>query len=155
MMSNSQREIDIWPSIVKVKKIFEYYAQYGERMNIDRLTSFRYMKMMKDAKVPLNKTSLEIIYKSENKSNTMSFSQFLNAIVKISSELTANISTKLDQKKIIFNFINNFLIPLEDNIDTNNIELEMNIDDVIANKEFVNTLILSAKFNFLSPFLIP
>ena len=62
--------------------------------------------MMKDAKVPLDKTSLEIIYKSENKSNTMSFNQFLNAIVKISSELTANISTKVDQKKIIFNFIN-------------------------------------------------
>lgn len=148
MMSNSQLEIDIWPSIVKVKKIFEYYAQYGERMNIDRLTSFRYMKMMKDAKVPLDKTSLEIIYKSENKSNTMSFNQFLNAIVKISSELTANISTKLDQKKIIFNFINNFLIPLEDNIDTSNIELEMNIDDVIANKEIVNTLMKASPVLF-------
>lgn len=148
MMSNSQREIDIWPSIVKVKKIFEYYAQYGERMNIDRLTSFRYMKMMKDAKVPLNKTSLEIIYKSENKSNTMSFNQFLNAIVKISSELTANIKTKLDKKKIIFNFINNFLLPLDNNIDTSNIELEMNIDDIITNNDIVNTLMKASPVLF-------
>lgn len=139
----SDTPIDIWPLVVKTKKVFEFYCQFGERMNLDRLKSFLFVKLVSDAGIPIDKTEVEIIYKSENKSNTMNFNQFLNTIVKFA--MTVNI-TEQDKKKKVFDFISKYLLPLYDEIEntaTYN-STNQNVDQLIRNEQMVTMISKSA-----------
>ena len=135
-MISSTCDIDIWPLICKIKKLFEYYCQYGNRLNVNHLKSFHYVKLLRDSgvissdndlthnmddvhdddehEIPrITKTQVEIIYKSENTSNTMTFNQFLNAMVKISKRKYIHI---VDKKQMIYHLLTEHLIPLYDHL---------------------------------------
>lgn len=72
-----------------LKRLFEYYCQFGERMNVNFLKSHKYQKFAIDADIldsKLNKTRLELIFSAENKNkmkSQMDFDTFLNSLVKI------------------------------------------------------------------------
>ena len=141
--SISETPIDIWPLVVKTKKVFEFYCQFGERMNLDRLKSFRFVKLVSDAEIPIDKTEVEIIYKSENKSNTMNFNQFLNTIVKFAMIVN---KTEHDKKTKVFNFISKYLLPLYNEIDntaTYN-PANQNVDDLIRDVQMITMISKSA-----------
>ena len=100
--------------INKVKEIFEYYCQYGERLNSRILKSHGFIKLFRESGImdkKLNTTRLEIIYKSINKNNQLNFDQFLNSLVKISS-YKYNITSKKDIKNATQKIILEYLYPL-------------------------------------------
>ena len=72
---------------IKLRKIFEYYCQFGERMNINVIKSQKYYKLLIDCKLvdeTLNKTRIELIFSSENKHKPqMVFDTFLNSLIKV------------------------------------------------------------------------
>ena len=100
--------------INKLKEIFEYYCQYGERLNSRILKSHGFIKLFRESGImdkKLNTTRLEIIYKSINKNNQLNFDQFLNSLVKISS-YKYNITSKKDIKSATQKIILEYLYPL-------------------------------------------
>ena len=100
--------------INKLKEIFEYYCQYGERLNSRILKSHGFIKLFRESGImdkKLNTTRLEIIYKSINKNNQLNFDQFLNSLVKISS-YKYNITSKKDIKNATQKIILEYLYPL-------------------------------------------
>ena len=83
----SQKENDS-NYINQIKEVFEYYCQFGERLNSKILKSHKYIKLFRESGLmdkDLDTTRLEIIYKSINKNNQMNFEQFLNSLLKIAS----------------------------------------------------------------------
>jgi hypothetical protein len=89
--SNIQQTQPSQQEMVKshLKRLFEYYCQFGERMNVNFLKSHKYQKFAIDADIldsKLNKTRLELIFSAENKNkmkSQMDFETFLNSLVKI------------------------------------------------------------------------
>jgi len=67
-----------------LKRLFEYYCQFGERMNVNFLKSHKYQKFAIDADIldsKFNKTRIELIFSAENKNKMkshMDFDTFLN-----------------------------------------------------------------------------
>ena len=107
--------------ITKLKDIFEYYCQYGERLNSKILKSHRYIKLFKESGLMdkrLDTTRLEIIYKSINKNNQMKFDEFLNSLVKIAS-YKYNLTEKKDIKNATQKIILEYLYPLYYSISNN------------------------------------
>ena len=108
----------------KVEKIFQFYCQFGERLNTKTLKSFKYIRLLEDSKIlvnsknilsnnPLSKHELEIIFYSESKNNnTINFHQFLNILVRIS-----NIKYSFeDKKRNTLQLIIEYLMPLYNKI---------------------------------------
>ncbi len=84
--NNAHNEDDMTFLIKKLKKIFEHYCQFGERLNTIYMKSNKYMKLAQESDIldqTVNRTRLELIYKSESKSNQMDFKKFLNSLIKI------------------------------------------------------------------------
>ena len=94
--------------ISKLQEVFEYYCQYGERLNSKILKSHKFIKLFRESGLmdkKLDTTRLEIIYKSMNKNNQMTFEQFLNSLLKIAAykyDLTEKKDIKKATQKIIF-----------------------------------------------------
>lgn len=74
----------------KLREIFNYYASYGDRLNISNLKSAKFHKMMQDAKIISNNTQhitegvlmdkkrIDLIFCSVNKHKpNMAFENFL------------------------------------------------------------------------------
>lgn len=74
-----------------LKKIFEYYAFNGEKLNLDYMGSFKFHKFAVDANIigkSINKTKLDLIFsKATLKSCKMNFNSFTKSLVYISQEL--------------------------------------------------------------------
>ena len=72
---------------IKLKKIFEYYCQFGERMNISYIKSQKYYKLLSDCNIideTLNKIRIELIFTKENKHKPqMSFETYLNSLIRV------------------------------------------------------------------------
>jgi hypothetical protein len=70
-----------------LKQIFEFYCQFGERLNTQYLKSHKFFKFAQDANFydnNLTKIKLELIYKSQVGNNQlMDFKSFLNSLIKI------------------------------------------------------------------------
>jgi hypothetical protein len=49
-----------------LSKIFQFYTSFGERINLKNLRSNKFHKMMKDCGIPLAKTTLDLMFVSEN-----------------------------------------------------------------------------------------
>ena len=130
---NSENNSDNY--IEKLKDIFEYYCQYGERLNSRILKSHGFIKLFRESGLmdkKLNTTRLEIIYKSINKNNQMNFDQFLNSLLKIAS-YKFNLTDKKDIKAATQKIILENLYPLYYTIlnnssrkDTNSISQDIN-----------------------------
>ncbi len=70
-----------------LKQIYEFYCQYGERLNTQYLKSHKFFKFAQEANLydtNLTKVKLELIYKSEvGNEKLMDFKTYLNSLVKI------------------------------------------------------------------------
>ena len=134
--------------ITKLKDVFEYYCQYGERLNSKILKSHGFIKLFRESGLmdkKLNTTRLEIIYKSINKNNQMNFDQFLNSLLKIAS-YKYNLSDKNDIKNAIQKIILENLFPLYYTISNNNIN--NNILSIDSKSNIINST--SSDFNNLT-----
>ena len=98
---------------IHLKRIFEYYCQFGERMNFNYLKSHKFQKFAVDADLidgRLTKTKLELIFTSENKTkikSQMNFETFLNSLIKLAE-------VKFIEKNDILNkYAKNNISPLQ------------------------------------------
>lgn len=70
-----------------LKQIYEFYCQYGERLNTQYLKSHKFFKFAQEANfydANLTKIKVELIYKSEvGNEKLMDFKSFLNSLIKI------------------------------------------------------------------------
>ena len=123
--------------ISKLKEIFEYYCQYGERLNSRILKSHGFIKLFRESGLMdkrLDTTRLEIIYKSINKNNQMNFDQFLNSLIKIAS-YKYNLTEKKDIKNATQKIILEYLYPLNYKyVKNNNIFQSNNLNNNDNNK---------------------
>ena len=136
--------------ISKLKDVFEYYCQYGERLNSRILKSHGFIKLFRESGLmdkKLNTTRLEIIYKSINKNNQMNFDQFLNSLLKIDS-YKYNLSDKNDIKNATQKIILENLFPLYYTISNNNINNNNNILSIDSKSNIINST--SSDFNNLT-----
>ena len=123
--------------ISKIQEVFEYYCQYGERLNSKILKSHKFIKLFRESGLmdkKLDTTRLEIIYKSINKNNQMTFDQFLNSLLKIAS-YKYNLYDKKDIKKATQKIIYDNLFPLYYSI-TNSNSLISDINPSNTNTDF-------------------
>ena len=105
-----------------IQEVFEYYCQYGERLNSKILKSHKFIKLFRESGLmdkKLDTTRLEIIYKSINKNNQMNFDQFLNSLLKIAS-FKYNIYDKKDIKRATQKIIYDNIYPLYYSITNSN-----------------------------------
>ena len=120
--SISQNQNDNY--ITKLKDVFEYYCQYGERLNSRILKSHGFIKLFRESGLmnkKLDTTRLEIIYKSINKNNQMNFDQFLNSLLKIAA-YKYSLTEKKDIKNATQKIILEYLYPLYYTINSNTLQ---------------------------------
>ena len=120
--SISQNQNDNY--IAKLKDVFEYYCQYGERLNSRILKSHGFIKLFRESGLmnkKLDTTRLEIIYKSINKNNQMNFDQFLNSLLKIAA-YKYSLTEKKDIKNATQKIILEYLYPLYYTINSNTLQ---------------------------------
>lgn len=82
----------------KLKEVFNYYASFGDRLNVSNLKSSKFHKMMQDAKITtasthylsdgqqgyVDKKKIDLIFCAVNKHKpNMSFDCFLQTLTKI------------------------------------------------------------------------
>ena len=146
---NSENNSDNY--IEKLKDIFEYYCQYGERLNSRILKSHGFIKLFRESGLmdkKLNTTRLEIIYKSINKNNQMNFDQFLNSLLKIAS-YKFNLTDKKDIKAATQKIILENLYPLYYTILNNSSILSIDSKSNIINStssDFNNLTLVQKNF---------
>lgn len=117
-------------TVSKLQALFEYYCQYGERLNTTIMKSHKFIKIAKEANIMspvINRTRLEIIYKSENKYNCMSFTQFLNSIMKIAEFKYKDEEVPLKEK--VNELIEKHFIPLHEAIFAQEIKIDTEMCD--------------------------
>ena len=135
--------------ITKLKDIYEYYCQYGERLNSRILKSHSFIKLFKESGLMdkrLDTTRLEIIYKSINKNNQMNFDQFLNSLLKISS-YKYNLTEKKDIKAATEKIILEYLFPLYYTINNTNTISNDSINNINnTSKDSMNLILLQKDF---------
>jgi len=72
---------------MKIKQLFEFYCQFGERMNTKFMKSHKFHIFATDAEIlddKFTKTRLELIFTAENKHKPqMDFNTFLNTLIKV------------------------------------------------------------------------
>ena len=126
-MNNSKKSISQNQNdnyIAKLKDVFEYYCQYGERLNSRILKSHGFIKLFRESGLmnkKLDTTRLEIIYKSINKNNQMNFDQFLNSLLKIAA-YKYSLTEKKDIKNATQKIILEYLYPLYYTINSNTLQ---------------------------------
>ena len=49
-----------------LSRIFQFYSSFGERTNLRNLRSNKFHKMMQDCGIPLSKTTLDLMFVSQN-----------------------------------------------------------------------------------------
>ena len=133
----NEQENDNSDYINKIQEVFEYYCQYGERLNSKILKSHKFIKLFRESGLmdkKLDTTRLEIIYKSINKNNQMNFEQFLNSLLKI-AKYKFDLSDKKEIKKATQKIIYDYLFPLYYSI-TNSNFLINDINHTHSNNEF-------------------
>ena len=110
---------------IKLRKIFEYYCQFGERMNINSIKSQKYYKLLSDSLLEdniLNKTRIELIYSSENKHKPqMSYETFLNSLIKVAEVKYSKKKEKLTSNQSLQKLIRENILPLYEKIFESNV----------------------------------
>jgi len=150
--------------INKIERLFQFYCQFGERLNIKTLKSIKYIKLLEDCNIlsnknnilsndPLSKQELEIIFSSESKNNSINFHQFLNVLMKISMK---RYSFSDDKKRNTLQLMNEYLLPLYNKIfniqnevlNNSLIDFNKNIDNYIHENNIIIIIQKNAKVLF-------
>jgi len=65
--------------------LFIYYTSYGDKLNVTTLKSSNFHKFLCDAKIetPENKIKYELLFVKETRRTALSFSEFLEILVKV------------------------------------------------------------------------
>jgi hypothetical protein len=120
---NSQMKQNNALMIEKLKKLFEYYCQYGEKLNTLILRTNKFIKLATECNIldkRLTTIRLEIIYKSENNRNQMNFKDFLNSLVKIGdfkfNTQKNSYMPKINKTKCLNMLIEKFILPRYDQL---------------------------------------
>ena len=150
MKNNEKENNNNSDYINKLREVFEYYCQYGERLNSKILKSHKFIKLFRESGLMdkrLDTTRLEIIYKSINKNNQMNFEQFLNSLLKIASykyDLSDKKEIKKATQKIIYDNLFSLYYSITNNNSLNNdmSPSQTNVDFRLTfnNKKFENIL---------------
>jgi hypothetical protein len=85
-LSYSSKNNPILPVQSKLKSLFSFYCQNGNKLNTEILRSPQFCKMLQESRLITNqadKIKVEIIFKSDNKLNKMNYEEFLNSLVKL------------------------------------------------------------------------
>jgi len=104
----------------KIRKLFEYYCQFGERLNTSCLKSNKFIKFSLEADIideNINKTRLELIFSSENKTKSkaqIDFDCFLNCLIKVAEIKYGN--EYKGANKSLQALIDNKILPLYEKI---------------------------------------
>lgn len=126
----------------KLKKVFEYYCQFGERMNILNMKSQKYYKLLTDCKLiddNLNKTRIELIFSSENKHKPqMNFETFLNSLIRV-AEIKYD---KIPSNQAVQKLIKENLIQRYDTIFDNTTNKE---SQIVVNNNFDASTLIDAR----------
>jgi hypothetical protein len=148
-IKNPQNEDDMTLLIKKLKILFEYYCQFGERLNLIYMKSNKYIKLALESEIldqSLNRTRLELIYKSETKSNQMDFKIFLNSLIKIAEWKylkgnIININDSENKQNALKFLIEDHFNPLYEKLFSNSMAQRTNLTDQShhdENKSLIN-----------------
>jgi hypothetical protein len=100
---------------VNLRKIFEFYVSYGERMNLKYMRSNKFLKLMGDVDIPLDKTTLDLLFVVEMKHRSnMDFEKFLNLLPKLAM-LVYQDSAK-QPKEALLDLLSTYFTPLYERI---------------------------------------
>ena len=134
--------------VEKLQEIFEYYCQYGERLNSTILKSHKYIKLFRESGLmdkKIDNTRLEIIYKSINKNNQMNFNQFLNSLLKIAA-YKYDLVQKSDIKKGTQKIILEYILPLYNIINNDNLFNEQQNETKTINDLYISSINYNKNF---------
>ena len=134
--------------VEKIQEIFEYYCQYGERLNSTILKSHKYIKLFRESGLmdkKIDTTRLEIIYKSINKNNQMNFNQFLNSLLKIAA-YKYDLLQKSDIKKGTQKIIIEYILPLYNLINSENLPNDQQNETKTINDLYISNINYNKNF---------
>lgn len=138
---------------IKIKKLFEYYCQFGERLNIKLMKICKFYKLLIDCKLIddiLNKTRIELIFSSENKhKQQMYFETFLNTLIKVAEVKYSSLPSNQALQTLIREYIlpryeqifgiqsNSKSVQINNNINSgSNANIDLRNSIIICNNEF-------------------
>jgi len=138
---------------MKIKRLFDFYCQFGDRMNVKFMKSSKFHMFATDAEIlddKFTKTRLELIFTSENKHKPqMDFNAFLNTLVKVaeykfkSSKDTSTSLNILIQRNLwpLYDriFENNNLTTMKNNNLPTNTHYEENKTDILTTQNVQTT----------------
>lgn len=119
---SSRKNGDVTDTTDKIKKVFEYYTQFGDRMNSEFIKSHKFVKLAEDAGIlskSVTQSKVEIIFLGENNHKPqMSFDTFLNSLVKVAELKYRNAIGRgeLSFQEALNNLLNDHILPLYDQI---------------------------------------
>lgn len=100
-----------------LKKIFEFYVSFGERMNLKYMKSNKFLKLMQDTAIPLDKTTLDLLFVVENKHRSnMDFEIFLNLLPKLAVLIYRDSEEQKTPKEALMLMLETYFNPLHDMI---------------------------------------
>jgi len=160
-IKNSQNEDEMTILTKRLKKLFEYYCQFGERLNTIYMKSNKYIKLAIESEImdpSLNRTRLELIYKSESKSNQMDFKKFLNSLIKIAEWKylkgnIININDSENKQNALKFLIEDYFLPLYDKLFSNSMVQRNTLTDQ-SHQDENKTLINQNQSNMINVPLI-
>ena len=130
-----------------IRKIFEFYVSYGERMNLKYMKSNKFLKLMQDIDIPLDKTTLDLLFVVEMKHRSnMDFDKFLNLLPKLAMlvyqdadkgpkeallELLSNYFTPLYERIMQSTHIGSVQKLLKDGIDPDSLDLIWQVQEIL------------------------
>ena len=131
--NNEDAEEDNTTLDIKVKRIFEYYSSYGERLNLNLMGSTKFAKfasesgLIKSMKVDKNmkeesgfitKTELDLIFSSlTKKAKVLSLDLFTKSLVSLSKYYCDRVTKEEESKKDkLKRFLNDLFLPLYNKI---------------------------------------
>jgi hypothetical protein len=111
----------------RLKNIYQYYCQFGERMNTTLLKSHKFQKFVLDADIiddKLTKTRVELIFTTENKTKNktgMDFDNFLSSLIKLAEYkyiINCNDKNKYSNtsQSALQSLLKNYIFPLYDKL---------------------------------------
>lgn len=113
-------KVNIDDVLKKLNVMFSYYASFGDRLNVTKLKSSKYHKLLQDAGVEANivqKKKIDLIFCSQNKNlPTMIFDVFLDSLPLIAQLKYPEVLTQLGPGEALNELLANNLLPLYDKL---------------------------------------
>jgi hypothetical protein len=106
----------------KLKRIFEYYTSYGDKLNFVYLNSHKFQKFAIESKIideSFTKTRLELIFTIETKpvnKKQLKFEMFLDSLIKIAEYKYVQKNSKETPQSALNKLLKLHILPLHDKL---------------------------------------